>query len=79
MWTKPVVSLNDGGDFDSPVDHFPAVWLSNDEDKAGKAPGKIFELAVDWFAFGALLGKPCIEKAWIPVDFESHDAMNKVV
>jgi len=44
LWTRPSISFNGGN---------PAIWLSDDEDEANKAPGRIFELAVDWFAWGA--------------------------
>ena len=73
LWTRPIVSLNDRGVFDSPVDRFPAVWLSDDEDEADESLGRIFELAIDWFAFDMPLGKPCVEEAWLPVDLESHN------
>jgi len=79
LWTRPDISFNDGGDVNSPVYHFHhAVWLSNNEDEADEALGWIFELAVDWFAFDMPLGKPCVEKAWFPVDLELHNTMRVV-
>jgi len=79
LWTKPVVSLNDGGDFDSPVYHFPpAAWLSDNEDEANEPPGRIFERAVDLFALDTPLGEPHIEKAWMRVNAELCNATNEV-